>query len=129
MMRTLCRGLLVLGGIPFALLISASAMAQSEPQANGGEWGPVIAELLLLLVVAACLLTLFRIYVAVRGGRIAQCWFWFVLGFGVLGLAQFVLFAGRLGLFHSPDFWVTAIRTVAMVILFIGATRMKRLLT
>jgi len=110
--------------------MNTPVFAQAEAKAaNKVEWGSTLAEVLLLLIVAACLLTLVRVYFAVRGGRIAQGWFWFVIGFSVLGLAQIVLFAGRIGIFDSPDFWVASIRIVAMVILFIGATRMKRLLT
>jgi len=128
-MTTLSRILSRLGWIAFMVLISTPAFAQDEAKPAKAEWGSTLAEVLLLLIVSACLLTLVRVYFSVRGGRIAQGWFWFVIGFSVLGLAQVVLFAGRIGIFDSPDFWVASIRIVAMIVFFIGATRMKRLLT
>lgn len=109
--------------------IASPVLASPDPEAAEGSWAPFMAEIVLLLLVAACLLAVVKVYLSVRGGSIAHGWFFFVLGFAVLGVAQIVLFAGRLGFFTSPDFWVATIRIVAVVVMLMGATRMKRLFT
>jgi hypothetical protein len=82
----------------------------------------------LLLLVSACALTAFKIYTSVRGGRIAECWRWFVLGFSLLGVAQLAVFISQMGIVSVSDFWVGIVRLASLLVVFLGAARMRKLL-
>ena len=90
--------------------------------------GSVLLGLLSLLVVLACLYMAFKIYVSLRGGKIAQGWLWFASGFGLLGLAQLLLVTSQVGLVTVSTIWVDLIRICALVFVLFGAGRIRKLL-
>lgn len=120
--------LLGLVGPAAVLLYPSLAMADTESQSGGMFSGSALIELALLLVALACALTAFKVYNSVRGGRIAQGWQWFTLGFLVFGLAQMAGFAAEAGLVPMSDFWVGVLRLGSVIIILVGAARMRRLL-
>ncbi|GAB4319437.1 MAG: hypothetical protein Kow0074_09040 [Candidatus Zixiibacteriota bacterium] len=106
----------------------AIARAETEAESGGLFSGGALVELALLLAAAACALTAFKVYNSVRGGRIAQGWQWFTTGFLVLGLAQLGGFGSEAGLLLISDFWIGLLRLGSILLIFVGAIRMRRLL-
>lgn len=107
-----------------------SSGGQTDPATSVGfSLGSMLLWVLVLLVLIACVMTAFRIYVAIRGGKIAQGWLWFVVGFGLLGLAQLVLIASQLSILPVSQLWTDTLRAGAVVVLLIGAGRLRKLLT
>lgn len=120
--------LAALVGTVLAIGLPAVARAETESDSGGLFSGGALVELALLLVAAACALTAFKVYNSVRGGRIAQGWQWFTLGFLVLGIAQLGGFGAEAGLFPMSDFWIGLLRLGSVLLIFVGAIRMRRLL-
>ena len=111
-------------------LIQQSSGAQSgQSSASGFSIGSLILCILMVLVLAACIMSAFKIYVAVRGGKIAQGWFLFVVGFGLLGLAQVILLASQMTILPVSTMLADALRAVALIVILIGAGRLRKLLT
>ncbi len=110
-----------------------SAVRPSDVHVAGADTlgipiGSVLIGVLLLLVVIACLYTALKIYVAMRGGKIARGWFWLVSGFGLLGFAQLLLVTSQMGVAPISVTWVDALRVVALVFVLLGVGRIRKLL-
>ena len=112
------------------LLVGVFVLTASDAWAGtaGAAGGSLLLESLTLLVIAACLLTMVRVYASIRGGGIGRGWLWFILAFGVLGIAQLLLFSGHLGLVSIWDggVWIDALRLVSLVLLLVGVTRFRK---
>ena len=111
-----------------AMLISTAAHASLHDQESGFSTSTLIVELAFLVVVGACVLTAFKIFVSVRGGSIAFGWRWIVGGLGLLGLSQLVLIGQQIGVFAMADLWVDSLRVLALLLIFIGAAHIRKLL-
>jgi hypothetical protein len=110
--------------------MARSSGVQADQLAGvGPSAGSVLVCVLMLLLLIACALAAFKIYMAVRGGKIAQGWVWFVVGFGLLGLAQLILIAAQIRILPISQVWVDTLRAGALVVLLIGAGRLRKLLT
>ena len=85
--------------------------------------------ILSLLLIFACLLATFKLYASLRGGKIGRGWLWFILGFGALAVAQLLLVGGRLGFMPTPgdSVWADIVHLLALVLLFVGVTRFRKL--
>lgn len=92
--------------------------------------GSLFLESIALLVIGACLLVAAKLYRTIRRGKLGRSWLWFLLGFGVLGVAQLLLFGGQLGVVPSwgGGLGVDALRLLSLVLLFVGVTRFRKLL-
>ena len=110
-------------------LVQSSSAQASQTAGAGLSAGTLILCVLMLLILVACALTAFKIYVAIRGGKIAQGWLFFVAGFGLLGLAQLVLFAAQTGFIPVSQVWGDSLRAIALVAFLVGAGRLRKLLT
>jgi hypothetical protein len=110
-------------------LVRSSGAQANQPAGVGFSAGTLMLCVLMLLVLIACALTLFKIYMAIRGGKIAQGWLWLVVGFGLLGLAQLVLIAAQVSILPISQLWVDTLRAGALIVLLIGASRLRKLLT
>ena len=111
------------------LLTSHTVAAQaSSPASTVGT--SFILESLTLFLVFACVLATFKIYRAIRGGKLSRGWKWFLFGFTVLGVAQLLLFGGRIGVVPTWNggIWVDVLRVFSVVLLLIGVTRFRKLL-
>lgn len=118
----------MLGLVLAALLTGSTANASLAGQESGISTSTLIVELAFLVVAGACVLTVFKIFVSVRGGSIALGWRWMVSGLGVLGLSQLVLIGCQTGVLAMSDLWVDTMRVLALLLVFIGATRIRKLL-
>ncbi|HUU46967.1 MAG TPA: hypothetical protein VM118_14665 [Acidobacteriota bacterium] len=118
-------------GFAAAMVMCAAVAATAETTGSTGlsRGGTLLVESLSLLLVLACLLATFKLYASLRGGKIGRGWLWFILGFSVLGVAQLLLFGGRLGFMPSPggSAWVDVLRLLALILLFVGVTRFRKL--
>jgi hypothetical protein len=114
-----------------------SAIATAEPQNAAGTAGTtssfgssVVLESLALILVFACILVTFRLYRAIRGGKLSRGWMWFLFGFTVLGASQLMLFGGHIGVVPTWNggIWVDVLRVFSVVLLLVGVTRFRKLL-
>jgi hypothetical protein len=115
----------LVGGLAFS---TSDAWAGTTAATGFAVGGSLLLESLSLLVIAACLLAMVRVYTCIRGGGIGRGWFWFILACVVLGIAQLLLFGGRLGLVSIWDggVWIEALRLVSLVLLLVGVTRFRK---
>jgi len=119
-----------------AVLISALATAVPEAWAGTVESGAsesagsFLLDSVALVVIFACLLATFKIYFAIRGGKVGRGWLWFLLGFSVLSITQLILFGQQLGVVSrwGSGMWIDALRLVSSALLLVGITRFRRLL-
>lgn len=118
-------------GVAVAGVICAAATATAETSGATGlsKGGSILVESLTLLLALACLLATLKLYASLRGGKIGRGWLWFILGFSTLGIAQLLLFGGRLGLTSAlgGSAWADVLRLLALVLLFVGVTRFRKL--
>ena len=118
-------------GLAVATVMMTAVTATAETTGSIGlsKTGSILVESLTLLLVLACLLATLKLYASLRGGKIGRGWLWFILGFSTLGIAQLLLFGGRLGL--TPTLgggaWGDVLRLLALVLLFVGVTRFRKL--
>jgi len=129
MVAELLKSILSVPAIAMGTAVRSSGGQTDQTASIGFSIGSMLLWVLVLLVLIACAMTAFRIYVAIRGGKIAQGWLWFVVGFGLLGLAQLVLIAAQLGILPVSQLWTDTLRAGAVVVLLIGAGRLRKLLT
>ena len=129
MIAELLKSILHVSGAGAGTLAQSSSAQASQPAGVGFSAGTLILCVLMLLILVACALTAFKIYVAIRGGKIAQGWLWFVAGFGLLGLAQLVLFAAQTGFLPVSQMWGDSLRAIALVAFLVGTGRLRKLLT
>ena len=114
----------------WAVFASArAAFADVQNTTAAMSWGTLLIEATVLLIAGACVLTVFKVYAAVRGGRIAHGWRWLGIGFGIFVVSQALLFANAAGLLPVSDYWIGLLRIVALLFLLVGATRIRKLLT
>jgi hypothetical protein len=111
-----------------AFCMSTPAHASLTGEQSGVSTGTLVFELAFLLVVGACILTAFKIYVSVRGGSIALGWRWIVSGLGLLGLSQLVLIGQHAGILVMADLWIDSMRVLSFLSIFIGVARIRKLL-
>jgi hypothetical protein len=97
-----------------------------DPEGGIGT-SAVLVGLAFLIVAAACALTAFKIYVSVKGGRIAFAWMWMLAGFCLLGFSQLVLFATQSGFLALTTDWIELMRVFSLVLVLFGAIRLRRL--
>jgi hypothetical protein len=129
MVAELLKSILSVPAIAMGTAVHSSS-GQTDQVANVGfSIGSLLLWVLVLLVLVACVMTALKIYMAIRGGKIAQGWIWFVAGFGLLGLAQLVLIATQLGMLPVSQLWTDTLRAGAVIVLLIGAGRLRKLLT
>lgn len=117
-------------GIPgvIAVCISTAAHASLTGEQTGSSTGSIVVQLAFLLLVGACSFTAFKIYVSVRGGSIALGWRWILSGLALLGLAQLMLVGQEVGLLALADLWIDSMQVLAFLSIFVGVTRIRRLL-
>ena len=121
---------IALAGFSFAGLLASPAVAWADDGSGLMSTASLLVDIGLFLVILACLLSVFKIHASVRGGKIALGWRWFMGGFGLLGVAQILLFIGEAGLLAmSSGVWVGLMRICALGLFLVGATRMRKLLT
>ncbi|MBI3873116.1 MAG: hypothetical protein HY304_08595 [candidate division Zixibacteria bacterium] len=106
------------------LTATSSAPADTSPFPPGS----FLVDAVAFLAIAGCVLAAFKVYTAIRGGKLGQGWVWLVLGLAVLGLAQLWLVAEQVGLMPVWVIWVDMLRLVSLALLFIGISRIRRLL-
>ncbi len=111
-----------------ALCMSTTAHASLIGDQSGAPTSTLVVELAFLLVIGACILTAFKIYVSVRGGSIALGWRWIVGGLGLLGLAQLILIGQDIGFLAMADLWIDSMQVLSFLSIFVGVTRIRRLL-
>jgi hypothetical protein len=90
--------------------------------------GSFLLGAIALLVVFACLLAAFKVYSAIRGGKLGRGWVWLLLGFATLGGAQLLLFIGQVGIIPLWPVWVDALRLVSLLLLLVGVSQIRKLL-
>jgi len=129
MIAELLKSILSVPGFGMETMTRSSGVQADQLAGVGPSAGSVLVCVLMLLLLIACALAAFKIYMAVRGGRIAQGWVWFVVGFGLLGLAQLILIAAQIRILPISQVWVDTLRAGALVVLLIGAGRLRKLLT
>ena len=121
---------IALAGISFAGLLMSPAVARANDNSGLMTTASVLVDVGLFLIILACLLSVFKIHASIRGGKIALGWRWFIGGFGMLGAAQLLFFVGEAELIAMPsDIIVGLLRIIALGLFFVGATRMRKLLT
>ena len=106
-----------------AVCISTTAHASLTGEQTGAS-----TSALVVLLVGACSFTAFKIYVSVRGGSIALGWRWILGGLGLLGLAQLVLIGQEIGFLAMADLWIDSMQVLAFLSIFVGVTRIRKLL-
>jgi len=111
-----------------ALCLSTSAYASLTGEKAGTSTSTVVVQFAFLLLVGACVLTAFKIYVSVRGGSIALGWRWILTGLGLLGVAQLALISQELGIVAMADLWINSMQVLAFLAIFVGVTRIRKLL-
>jgi len=111
-----------------ALCISTTAQASLTGEQTGASTSSLVVQLAFLLLVGACVLTAFKIYVSVRGGSIALGWRWILGGLGLLGVAQLALVGQEIGFLAMADLWTDSMQVLAFLSIFVGVTRIRRLL-
>ena len=129
MIAELPKSILSVPGFGMETMTRSSGVQADQLAGVGPSAGSVLVCVLMLLLLIACALAAFKICMAVRGGRIAQGWVWFVVGFGLLGLAQLILIAAQIRILPISQVWVDTLRAGALVVLLIGAGRLRKLLT
>lgn len=129
MIAELPKSILSVPGFGMETMTRSSGVQADQLAGVGPSAGSVLVCVLMLLLLIACALAVFKIYMAVRGGKIAQGWVWFVVGFGLLGLAQLILIAAQIRILPISQVWVDTLRAGALVVLLIGAGRLRKLLT
>lgn len=112
-----------------ALCISTTAHASLTGDQSGASTSSLVVQLAFLLLVGACSLTAFKIFVSVRGGSIALGWRWILSGLSLLGVAQIVLIGQEIGFLAMADLWIDSMQVLAFLSIFVGVTRIRRLLT
>lgn len=122
----------VSGLVLLSSLVGNVSVLRAETQeigaASGG--GSLFLESMALLVIGACLLAAAKLYRNIRRGKLGRSWLWFLLAFGVLGIAQLLLFGGQLGVVPSwgGGLGVDALRLLSLLLLLVGVTRFRKLL-
>jgi len=109
------------------LLLGAAPLRAEDLPVTTGRAGSVLCESAALLVILAVLLVSAKVYLALRGGKVGKSWLWVLSGFGVWGLGQVIFFCGELGVMPRIGFWTDAIQVSALVLLFVGITRFRKL--
>ena len=120
--------LIPMAAVAMTVLSPAIALASPDGEVGGLFSTGVLVEVGLLILVSGCALTAFKVYNSVRGGRIAQGWQWFLMGFIVFSVAQVLSVGSQAAIIPISSLWVGLIRIGALAIIFLGAIRMRRLL-
>lgn len=104
--------------------------AETQDAGAGSGAGSLFLESIALLLIGACLLAAAKLYRNIRRGKLGRSWLWFLLAFGVLGIAQLLLFGGQLGVFPSwgGGLGVDVLRLLSLSLLLVGVTRLRKLL-
>ena len=114
------------------LLTATSGHAQTtggaDATATAYPPGSLLVESLALLVVVACVLTGYRFYNAIRGGRLARGWLWVFFGLVAFAFAQLLLCGGQLGILPLLFLWVDALRLVSLTLVFVGIGHLRKVL-
>jgi hypothetical protein len=113
-----------------AVLLSSQTAAAQADGSFGNTGTTFLLESMALVVILACVLMTFKLYRAIRGGKIGIGWKWFLFGFSALGVSQLLLFGGHLGVvpIWNGGIWVDVLRIVSVILLLIGVTRFRKLL-
>jgi hypothetical protein len=113
-----------------SLLTSSVALADVKGgELSGGGMSVLLVGLAFLAIAAVCTLAAFKVYVSLRGGKLAMSWRWFVAGFGLLGLSQVISFAAQAGLLPLTMGWVELTRVLALALILIGLNRVRKLIS
>lgn len=103
--------------------------AETQEVSAAAGVGSLFLESMALLVIGACLLAAAKLYSNIRRGKLGRSWLWFLMGFGVLGVAQLLLFGGHLGVLPTwGGLGVDALRLLSLSLLLVGVTRFRKLL-
>jgi len=129
MMVTLLQSILNIPVMGMQTLARSTGAPTEQAAAVSFSLGSLLLCVLMLLVLAGCAMAAFKIYMAIRGGKIAQGWLWFVVGFSLLGTAELFMVAAQLRIVPVSLVWIDALRAVAVVVLLIGTGRLRKLLT
>lgn len=111
------------------LIQQSTGTPAGQSGASGFSLGALVLGVLTVLVLVACIMTAFKIYVAIRGGKIAQGWLLFVVGFGLLALAQLILLASQVSILPASMTLTDSLRAIALIAILVGAGRLRKLLT
>jgi len=111
-----------------ASCIGTTAHASLTGEQSGVSTSSLVVQFAFLIIVGACILTAFKIYVSVRGGSIALGWRWILGGLGLLGVAQLLLIGQESGFLAMADLWINSMQVLAFVSIFVGVTRIRKLL-
>jgi hypothetical protein len=119
----------VLWSIGFLLAAKVAEATETGDPSSGSTMMVLLVGLAFLLIAAVCTLAAFKVYVSLRGGKLALSWRWFVAGFGLLGLSQMVLFASQAGFLSLTLGWVELTRVLALALILIGLNRVRKLIS
>lgn len=107
-----------------------TATAQADPGgATGGGFTNILLDLVQLAFALGCLLLALRVFSMVRGGKIAAGWRFLALGFALFGLAQLGAMGYRLELASFSFYWISVARALALALMLVGVSRIRRILT
>ena len=114
------------------LLSAATGVAQTADEAEVTEAvfppGSMLVQSLALLLIIACVLTGYRFYNAIRGGRLARGWLWVFFGLVAFACSQLLLFGSQLGVLPLLLIWVDALRLVSLTFFFVGIGHLRKML-
>jgi hypothetical protein len=113
---------------PLAARTTQGAAEAADAAASPFPPGSFLLAALALVVIFACLLAAVKLYAAIRGGRLARGWSWFVFGFAAFGIAQLILCGGQVGIIPVWSVWVDGLRLASLALLLIGVSRLRKLL-
>ena len=129
MIAELLKSMLNIPGLGMETLMRSSSVQTDQGAGVGFSTVSLLLCVVMILLLIGCALAAFKIYMAVRGGKIAQGWLWFVFGFALLGTAELILVAAQLRIVPVSQVWIDTLRAGAVVVLLIGTGRLRKLLT
>lgn len=118
--KILCAGILlvIMPGVLFAETGSGSISGAG-----------ILINTLIFLVILACFFVAIKVFSFLRGGEMASGWQFLAISFIVLCLGQLLALASSLELFSLDMAIVVAIRLIGIFMLFLGITRIKKVLS
>ena len=117
----------------FSMILLVFLMLPGMLMAGTGEGSVSGVGLLfngvILLVVLVCFLVALKVFAILRGGELASGWQFIAISFMVLCLGQVLELISTLELFSLNTAFVVAVRLAGVVLLMLGLTRIKRVLS
>ena len=110
------------------LLIIMPGLLMADSGAGSISGAGVLINTLIFLVILACFFVALRVFSFLRGGEMASGWQFLAISFIILCLGQLLALTSSLELFNLDMAIVVAIRLIGVFMLFLGITRIKKVL-